>query len=460
QRGELQIQLSELRFIPPSPRKLERWRSLNELRRNTKPETIRENMPTAQKTAPSVVSTAPTSAFLRVRVLPSGPWGFSRTFPLQIPRPVDWVRDPSSAGMILLPDETRLALEVDTSVHTVARKCLSTPPSSLPSPTAAGIATRSQGKADVEALMLEVCLFDNGGLPPSLYRSSSAVPPASCLIACGTMVLHPALVLGGRGSCAPRRRQEQRTHSSTREQKEDMPVDRMNRGARSPISSDMVLFGPASGERAASLTVETGFWPYQTSDGHVYPSSSPVTISDLSARVWAMKNVFYGLDPEKTGFVWLEDYLGNDNVEKTARLGAATKEKTRGNKARKTMPNRFGEPGEWMGGSRGTGSVGSGAHSPLGIDGDTEGGDIGSDLVHFVRRLLVSRVTVSDHRLVSWEVWGALSEMMFYHGNRPCQSGHRRTVPAVTAASVWRRAEELRWSDRKTFGNSSGAVIR
>lgn len=38
------------------------------------------------------------SAFLRVRVLPSGPWAFSSVFDVKWPRPVDWGRLSSEAG--------------------------------------------------------------------------------------------------------------------------------------------------------------------------------------------------------------------------------------------------------------------------------------------------------------------------------------------------------------------------
>ncbi|CAN0404178.1 unnamed protein product, partial [Ectocarpus sp. 13 AM-2016] len=41
---------------------------------------------------------AKTCAFLRVRVLPSGPWGFCRTFALKLPQLADWGRDPLHAG--------------------------------------------------------------------------------------------------------------------------------------------------------------------------------------------------------------------------------------------------------------------------------------------------------------------------------------------------------------------------
>lgn len=38
------------------------------------------------------------SAFLRVRVLPSGPWACSPLFDVVWPRPADWGRGPTTAG--------------------------------------------------------------------------------------------------------------------------------------------------------------------------------------------------------------------------------------------------------------------------------------------------------------------------------------------------------------------------
>lgn len=43
---------------------------------------------------------------------------------------------------------------------------------------------------------------------------------------------------------------------------------------------------------------------------------------------------------------------------------------------------------------------------------------------------------------------------------RPCQSGRRRTIPPITSASVWQRAEELGCNERKTSRHSPGAFIR
>lgn len=98
QRGVLEIHPTKLRLTPPSPADLEHWRSLTELRERTDPEAVGANSPTAHAVTGNATSAVPTSAFLRVRILPSGPWEFSRTFPLKLPRPADWGRDPSSAG--------------------------------------------------------------------------------------------------------------------------------------------------------------------------------------------------------------------------------------------------------------------------------------------------------------------------------------------------------------------------
>lgn len=182
------------------------------------------------------------------------------------------------AGTIHLPEETLVTLEVDTSVHTISREGPSTPSASRPPPTA-GDAASSRYQADIEALMLEVWLFDNDGGPPSLSRSTSTMSSSSsCLLGCGTVALNPAFVLEGRGNPVRREEQEGRTRSSTREQEGDMSVQRIRRQSRPATSSDVVLFGPASGEGLASLTVRTEFSPHHTSsDGYVPPSTSPAT---------------------------------------------------------------------------------------------------------------------------------------------------------------------------------------
>lgn len=98
QRGVLQLVGSELHFTPPSPSTLERWRSFTELHQRTEFEShVEVKSPTGHPVAASARA-AKTSAFLRVRVLPSGPWGFCRTFPLKLPQPADWGRDPLHAG--------------------------------------------------------------------------------------------------------------------------------------------------------------------------------------------------------------------------------------------------------------------------------------------------------------------------------------------------------------------------
>lgn len=127
----------------------------------------------------------------------------------------------------------------------------------------------------------------------------------------------------------------------------------------------------------------------------------PPKISDLSVGVWAMKSVFYGLDPDNTGFVRLEDiligaardrwleraltptgFLGNaKKFDKGVRLRAATRGEAGSNGACTTM----------MTGLRESGIDGGGAHHRVGADGDTDrdGGSCDLDLVHFVRHLLV-----------------------------------------------------------------------
>jgi len=91
---------SRLRISPPRPGDLEHWRDLTELRELTRSEAAGSKGSRAHA-APSwdTPGTATsTTAFLRWRVLPAGPWEFSRTFPLRFPRPADWGRDPVGAG--------------------------------------------------------------------------------------------------------------------------------------------------------------------------------------------------------------------------------------------------------------------------------------------------------------------------------------------------------------------------
>lgn len=95
---------SRLRLSSPSPGDLDRWQRLTELRKLTRPEAAdadtkaprAHSPPSGDVNAPGAAPT--TTAFLRWRVLPAGPWEFSRTFPLRFPRPADWGRDPSGAG--------------------------------------------------------------------------------------------------------------------------------------------------------------------------------------------------------------------------------------------------------------------------------------------------------------------------------------------------------------------------
>ncbi|CAM9960681.1 unnamed protein product [Scytosiphon promiscuus] len=488
-RGNLQIRLSELRFIPPTPCELERWRSLNDLRRGTETEAVGGSSTSVQATARKI-TTATRSAFLRVRVLPSGPWGFSRTFPLQRPRPADWGRDPAGAGMINLPDETRVVLEVDTSTHTVARKCLQIPSSLLPPPTG-GVA---QDEADVEAMMLEVCLFDNGGCPSSFDCSSFKASSPSSVLGCGTVALNPAMFLGGRGNCDSSLRQEAGVRHLTNEKREGLTVNRVNTHVRQAARSDTVLYGLAPGERVASVVVETDFSPHQACDGHApprnfppLPSRRPSTtlerpqISDLSAGVWALKSIFYELDPENTGFVWLENVLiglaeerrlaeaptssatclRSEHMKKGVGRGAVSSEDAGRNGSLATKLGRLLGLGVRMRGSRGAVGVDGGDQNRVGTDDGVEKGeDVGESLLRFVRHLLTPSGPVSDHSLVSWEVWAALSEVIMGRMERAYQRGLGWTVPAVSSVSVWQRAEELRCDVRKPFGHSCGGTIR
>lgn len=115
QRGVLEVDPLQLGLTPPSRSKLERWGDLVELRERTEPcsNGVGENSQTGLAQGATAKdfgrdgvrpSTATTTAFLRFRILPAGPWKFSRVFPLKLPRPVDWARDPSSAGEPVLEE--------------------------------------------------------------------------------------------------------------------------------------------------------------------------------------------------------------------------------------------------------------------------------------------------------------------------------------------------------------------
>lgn len=97
----------QLSLSPPSHGDLERWRDLSELRKQTEPKCVGDNTqkdvaedPTANDFGRDSLrgTLVTTTAFLRFRILPAGPWKFSRMFPLNLPRPVDWARNPSAAG--------------------------------------------------------------------------------------------------------------------------------------------------------------------------------------------------------------------------------------------------------------------------------------------------------------------------------------------------------------------------
>lgn len=104
QSGVLELDPLQLSLTPPSRSDIQRRRDLTELRERTETEGLGEKnsqmglaqVPAAEDLGRDAVRA--TTAFLRLGILPAGPWKFSRTFPLKLPRPVDWARDPSSAG--------------------------------------------------------------------------------------------------------------------------------------------------------------------------------------------------------------------------------------------------------------------------------------------------------------------------------------------------------------------------
>ena len=107
QRGALEVDPIQLSLTPPTRAELERWRDLAELRERTDPEGVGEQTLLALAGGSTAnffgrvgvrAPPATTTAFLRFRILPAGPFKFSRAFPLNLPRPTDWGRNPPTAG--------------------------------------------------------------------------------------------------------------------------------------------------------------------------------------------------------------------------------------------------------------------------------------------------------------------------------------------------------------------------
>ncbi|CAM9284052.1 unnamed protein product [Ectocarpus sp. 4 AP-2014] len=478
-RGLLQLVASEVHFTPPNPSILKRWRSVTELHQRTEFETHGGvDSPTGHPLAASARASK-TCAFLRARVLPSGPWGFCRTFPLKLPHLADWGRNPSHAGTIHLPEDTGVTLGVDTSLHAIARKRDSMSSSSSPTPTAAGGRTSSQDwamVAEVEPLTLEVCLYDNDRLSSCSSLESPPFLFPSCLLGCGTMALTPLITAGEGDSCNSCNSCEgQQAARQTRDTKGNTAGTQMGsinaRHRRGAGFREIVLFEPVSGERIASLTVDVTFSSQAPSVADVPPYHAnscfkrPCMIPDLSAVVWALKSIFYGLDPKNTGLVRLEDILeeiqarwlgeppalGSPSAEPV--VGITYNEEAVHKGGIRMLLERLVGSGAGVGGSNGDGNR-------LGSDGACVEGDNERDsLVDYIRHLLIPRCSAGDDGFVSWEVWAALSETIASRMNHAVLRGDQPISSAVTSALVWQRAKELRCTHTEVVGPSSGGVV-
>ncbi|CAN0230729.1 unnamed protein product, partial [Ectocarpus sp. 12 AP-2014] len=475
-RGVLKLAASEVHFTPPSPSTLERWRSVTELLQRTEFEThVGVNTPTGRPLT-ARAGAAKTCAFLRVRVLPSGPWGFCRTFALKLPQLADWGRDPLHAGTTHLPEDTGVTLEVDTSVHAIARKRDSMSSSSSPTPTAAGGRISSQNwamVAEVEPLMLEVCLCDNDRVSSFSSLESPPFSFPSCLLGCGTMALTPLITAGGGDSCNSREGQEAaRQTRDTKGNRAGKQVDSISAKPRRGAGlREIVLLEPVSGERIASLTVDVTFSSHAPSVADLPPYHAnscfkrPCMITDLSAVVWALKSIFYGLDPKNTGLVRLEEILEEIQARwpgQQPAIGSPSAEPIVGIK--------YNEEAVHVGGVRmllerlvGTGAAvgrSNGDGNRLGSDGACVEGDNDRDgLVDYIRHLLIPRCSAGDDGFVSWEVWAALSETIASRMNHAVLREDQPMSSAVTSALVWQRAKELRCTHTEVVGPSSGGGI-
>ncbi|CAM9315535.1 unnamed protein product [Ectocarpus fasciculatus] len=492
-RGVLQLVASELHFTPPSSSTLERWRNVTELHQRTEFESdVGANSPTGHLLAAGARA-AEICAFLRVRVLPSGSWGFCRTFPLKLPKPADWGRDPLNAGTIHLPGDTGVTLAVDTSIHAIARKRDSMPCSSSPTTTATGSRSSSQDwamVAEVEPLTLEVCLFDNDRVSSCSSLESPPFSFPSCLLGCGTMALTPLIIAGGGDSCNPRQGQEaaHQTRDANRSrawEQTDFTEGERERdpfiNAKHPNAAglrEIVLFEPVSGGRIASLTVDVTFSSHAPSVADVPPYQAlsqfnrPYTIPDLSAVVWALKSAFYGLDPNDTGLVRLEDILEEiqDRWPREApALGSRSAEPVVGNKRNFVDPSNKeavhkGRVRRLLDRLVGIDTGVGGSHGDvnrLGSDSASVEGDSDRDgLTDYIRHLLIPRGSAGDDGFVSWEVWAALSETIASRMNHATQRENQPMSPAVATALVCQRAEGLRCTHTEVVGPSSGGVVR
>lgn len=127
----------------------------------------------------------------------------------------------------------------------------------------------------------------------------------------------------------------------------------------------------------------------------------PSKIPDLSAVVWALKSIFYSLDPKNTGLVRLEDILEEFQARwpgEAPALGSPSGEPVVGIKYNEEAVHKGGVrmllerlvgSGAGVGGSNGDGNG-------LGSDGACVEGDNDRDgLVDYIRHLLIPRVSTA-----------------------------------------------------------------
>lgn len=136
--------------------------------------------------------------------------------------PFFWCRasdDGTVTGLTRIPAWAPVALDVDTSIHTARRS----------STSSTGAADVSAG-GEFEALMLEVCLFDN--LPSS----------PSCLLGRGTLPLTPSITAG-----YPQNHYGQGTANSSPASKHNVSSALANK--------ELALIEPVSGIKTASVAL-------------------------------------------------------------------------------------------------------------------------------------------------------------------------------------------------------------
>ncbi|CAM9161364.1 unnamed protein product, partial [Laminaria digitata] len=397
--GVLEVNPSELRLTPPSTEDINRWCAYTDLREATEPRVNVARAPQASQASQGLSIGCTTEStrcvFLRVTVKPSGPWGFTRTFQANWPRPMKWARDCSNAGVTRIPVWAPLALEIDTFIHAEKRSSTSS----------------TGGGGEFEALTLEVCLFDN--LPSS----------PSCLLGRGTLPLTPFITAG----CP------QAHHGHGQRTANPSPASKRNFSSLQ-ADKEVALIEPMSGVKIASVALGVTFLhgggatsgaashPRVLADAHV---GTPTTDASTAATVaWSLKAMFYHLDHRHTGAAPLDELLDS---------GAAANWPW--GKSRVSYAGGIMGPTEGQVNKRGV-VFGRwkavGARGRRRFSGRSIAGPEGDDGKRWVRRLLEPLIS-KDDEIVSWEVWAAFCEVL-------CQAGD---ASLITPASVWKRAAEL-----------------